>query len=79
MQNCPSCQAPLSEELKECPRCGVLFAKWQERQENVEQGNLSRYQQIATATSSEFNWIILVLVCLTILGVFYFLGQQPID
>jgi len=57
----------------------VLFAKWREREANVEAGDLTRYQRIATATSSEFNWTILILFCSTVLGVLYYMGQKAIQ
>ncbi len=76
MTNCPKCNAAVSEENTECPSCGIFFSKWKEREENVASGNLSRYSALANATSSEFNWTILILVCATVLGILYFLGHQ---
>jgi hypothetical protein len=70
--NCPKCNAPVSTNVDECPQCGILFNKWQQREENVASGNLSRYT-IATATSSEFNWTILGIFCITLISIFYFL------
>jgi hypothetical protein len=31
MKPCPACQRDVSDEAKECPYCGVVFAKWKER------------------------------------------------
>lgn len=76
MNECPSCKTVVADDAKECPKCGVYFVKWKEREENLHAGNLTRYQQVAAATSSEFNWTILILVCLTVLGVLYFLGKS---
>ena len=76
MNNCPQCQAPISENDKECGRCGVLFSKWREREDNVAAGNLSKYSAIANATSSEFNWTILVIVAMTVAGIIYFMAQN---
>jgi hypothetical protein len=76
MTNCPKCNAAVGDEEKECPACGIFFTKWREREENVASGNLNRYQAIAQATSSEFNWVVLVIVCVAIVGVFYLLGQR---
>ncbi|HXT01476.1 MAG TPA: zinc ribbon domain-containing protein [Elusimicrobiota bacterium] len=30
---CPSCGAPSADGAAECPQCGLVFAKWRERQE----------------------------------------------
>lgn len=30
---CPNCGAPSGDGAVECPRCGLVFAKWRERQE----------------------------------------------
>jgi hypothetical protein len=76
MTNCPQCQAPVNEIDKECPRCGILFSKWKERENNVAEGNLSKYSAIANATSSEFNWTILIIVALTVAGIMYFLAHN---
>jgi len=32
IKHCPSCQFGLKEDLEECPRCGIIFKKWQARQ-----------------------------------------------
>jgi hypothetical protein len=69
--NCPNCNAAVGG-LDECPQCGILFSKWALREENVASGNVARYK-IANATSSEFNWAILVIVCIVVAGIFYFL------
>ncbi len=61
MTHCPKCNSPAGSEALECPACGILFSKWQERENNVTSGNLARYS-IANATSSEFNWTILAIV-----------------
>ena len=76
MNNCPKCNAAVSEEDRECPKCGILFSKWKEREDNVASGNVARYSALANATSSEFNWVILVIVCVVIGGVFYFMGRN---
>ena len=70
--NCPKCNAPISAGAEECPQCGILYSKWQQRAENVASGNLGKYN-IANATSSEFNWTILLLVCGVIVAIFYYL------
>ena len=72
MNACPQCQAPVTEADNECPKCGILFSKWKEREANVATGNLSRYSAIANATSSEFNWTILVIVAIVVGVVIYF-------
>ena len=79
MTNCPQCQAPVTEADRECPRCGILFSKWQERENNVASGNLSKYTAIANATSSEFNWTILIIVAITVAGIIYVLAQNAKD
>jgi uncharacterized membrane protein YvbJ len=76
MNNCPQCQAPVSEVDHECPRCGILFSKWKERENNVASGNLSKYSALANATSSEFNWTILVIVAITVAGIILFLAHN---
>jgi uncharacterized membrane protein YvbJ len=30
---CPNCGAPCGADAVECPKCGLVFAKWRERQE----------------------------------------------
>ena len=77
--SCPHCNAVIAESALECSTCGILFSKWKEREENVASGNLSRYASLANATSSSFNWTILVIVCVVILGVFYFMGHNAAE
>jgi uncharacterized membrane protein YvbJ len=72
MTNCPKCNAGVGNEAEQCPQCGILFSKWQQREENVASGNVARYS-IANATSSEFNWVILAIVCVIVIAAFYFL------
>ena len=72
MTNCPKCNAVVGNEAEQCPQCGILFSKWQQREENVASGNVARYS-IANATSSEFNWVILAIVCVVVIAIFYFL------
>jgi hypothetical protein len=60
-----------AEDLQ-CPQCGILFSKWLERESNVASGNISRYAA-ASPTSSGFNWTILAIVCLAIVGIFYWI------
>ena len=31
MTQCPKCAAPVATDLGECPRCGIVFAKYQQR------------------------------------------------
>ena len=50
-----------------------------EREGNVASGNLTKYSAIANATSSEFNWTILVIVAIVVAGIFYFMGQNAKD
>jgi ribosomal protein L40E len=73
--NCPKCNAPVSASAEECPSCGILFSKWELRQTNVAEGNMARYA-IANATSSEFNWTILIIVATVIASIFYFLERN---
>ena len=73
--NCPKCGATVGAMAEQCPQCGILFSKWNERENNVASGNLSRYS-IANATSSEFNWAILGIVCTTLVAVFFFLEHN---
>jgi len=73
--NCPKCNAAISPGAEECAQCGILFGKWQQREENVAMGNTARYK-IANATSSEFNWTILLIVCAVIIGIFYYLEHS---
>lgn len=79
MNNCPKCNASVSDDDTECPACGIFFSKWREREDNVQKGNLSKYSTLANATSSEFNWTILFLVCAAIAGAFFFLAQRATD
>lgn len=30
---CPNCAAPSAEDAAECPKCGLVFAKWRERRD----------------------------------------------
>jgi len=76
MNNCPKCNAATNDADTECPGCGIFFSKWKEREDNVASGNVSRYSGLANATSSSFNWIILVIVCVVIVGIMYFIGQR---
>ena len=76
MINCPKCNASVNDADSECPACGIFFSKWKEREDNVASGNVSRYSAIAHATSSEFNWTILAIVCLVIVAIFYYLGHN---
>jgi len=70
----------VNEEDKECPACGIFFSKWKEREENVVNGNLMRYSAtLAHATSSEFNWTILLIFCAVMIGIFYLIGQRAKD
>lgn len=76
MTNCPQCQAPVGDEDKECPRCGILFSKWKERESNVATGNLSKYSAIANATSSEFNWTVLIIVAIAFAVLIYYMAHN---
>jgi len=76
MNACPQCQTSVDESDKECSKCGVLFSKWQERESNIANGNLSKYNAIANATSQEFNWTVLVIVAIAVGLLFYFLSQN---
>ena len=76
MVNCPQCQEPVGDSDTECPKCGVLFSKWKERENNVANGNLSKYASIANATSSEFNWTILVIVAVVVAGIILFMAHN---
>lgn len=76
MTNCPKCNAVTNESETECPSCGILFSKWKEREDNVATGNVNRYHGLASATSSGFNWTILVIVCVVVLGSFFFLARR---
>ncbi len=76
MINCPQCQTSVSEADKECPQCGILFSKWQERENNISSGNLSKYQAIAQATSQEFNWTILIIVAIAVAGLITYMAQN---
>jgi uncharacterized membrane protein YvbJ len=76
MNNCPKCNAAITEGDLECRACGILFSKWREREDNLATGNMGRYAAIANATSSGFNWTILVVVCLFLGGLIYFMGQN---
>ena len=76
---CPQCQTEVQEADTECPKCGILFSKWKERESNVASGNLSKYSGIANATSSEFNWSILVIIAIAVAGLIYFLAQNAKD
>jgi uncharacterized membrane protein YvbJ len=76
---CPQCQTDVNETDSECPKCGILFSKWKERESNVASGNLSKYSAIANATSSEFNWTFLIIFAIAIAGVLYFVAQNAKD
>jgi hypothetical protein len=67
---------PVNEADNECPKCGILFSKWKERETNVASGDLSKYNAIANATSSEFNWTILVIVAIVVAGILFFMAQN---
>lgn len=73
--NCPKCESPAAESDDQCPRCGILFSKWQERETNISQNNWSRYQMIANATSSEFNWTILIIISIALGVTIWFFGH----
>ena len=76
MNNCPKCQAIVAPEDQECPRCAIVFSKWHEREENIAAGNLSRYDTLAQATSSDFNWTLLIIVCVVFLAALYYVGHE---
>jgi len=76
MDHCPKCNAAVNDADKECPACGIFFSKWKEREDNVASGNLSRYSGLAAATSSEFNWTILIIVCTVVMGILYYLRMK---
>lgn len=76
MNACPQCQTQVSEADDSCPKCGILFSKWKERESNVASGNLSKYSALANATSSEFNWTILVIVAVVVAGIILFMSQN---
>ncbi|OGR89235.1 MAG: hypothetical protein A2992_05665 [Elusimicrobia bacterium RIFCSPLOWO2_01_FULL_59_12] len=71
---CPKCGATAGTSAEECPQCGILFSKWQQRESNVASGDTARYAAIANATSSEFNWTILIIVATVVAAIFYFLN-----
>ena len=73
---CPQCQAEVNDIDLECPKCGILFSKWKERENNVTSGNLSKYSGIANATSNEFNWTVLLIVIAAVSTLFFFLIQN---
>ena len=75
LTNCPKCNAPIAQGASDCAQCGILFSKWQEREDNVAAGNVARYK-IANATSSEFNWVILAIVVTVILGIFFYVEHS---
>jgi uncharacterized membrane protein YvbJ len=79
MINCPHCNTSADEDQKECSSCGILFSKWHEREENVASGNMGRYTKIANATSSEFNWTMLVILCVSLAGAFYLMWHHAIQ
>ncbi len=74
MKSCPQCITAVDEDVTECPKCGILFSKWRERETNVASGNLSKYSAIANATSSEFNWTVLVIVSAAVAGLVLFMS-----
>jgi uncharacterized membrane protein YvbJ len=77
MTNCPNCNAPIASDALECRQCGILFSKWQQRETNVAEGNMARYTtSIANATSSEFNWTILIIVSMVVLSIFFFIEHN---
>jgi uncharacterized membrane protein YvbJ len=76
MTNCPKCNAATNDTDTECPSCGIFFSKWKEREDNVASGNVGRYAGLNNATSSSFNWTILVIFCAVMLGIMYFIGQR---
>ena len=76
MNECPQCQAGVSEADNECPKCGILFSKWKERENNLASGDMSKYSAIANATSSEFNWTVLVIVAIAVAGIILFMAQN---
>jgi hypothetical protein len=73
--NCPKCNALVTPGAEECAQCGILFSKWMQREENVASGNTARYR-VAHATSSEFNWVILLIVCTVVIGIFYYIEHS---
>ncbi len=40
---------------------------------------MTRYAALANATSSGFNWTMLIIVCMVVAGVLYFIGQRAND
>lgn len=72
---CPKCNAQIGASVESCPQCGILFSKWQERENNVASGNMARYS-LANATSSEFNWTILIIVVSVVLAIFYYVEHS---
>lgn len=76
MNNCPKCNVSINETDTECPACGIFFSKWKEREDNVATGNVSRYHALANATSSEFNWVIFLIVIAVVAAVGYYLFRS---
>lgn len=51
MTTCPACQRDIPEERKDCPYCGVVFAKWKSR------AKPQNYQQQEGVQTSEHKMI----------------------
>jgi hypothetical protein len=43
---CPICAAPCGDDAAECPACGLIFAKWRERQEKEKREALEAQKEL---------------------------------
>ncbi|MBV9495748.1 MAG: hypothetical protein JOZ54_15990 [Acidobacteria bacterium] len=87
---CPSCKFPTPEEAEECPRCGVIFAKWQPRpvilhdHDPVEDGRLGKRELkilgIGLAAAIVVTFVpFLSFVFLTLKTLFHELGHAVVS
>lgn len=46
---CPSCSAAANDEAAECPSCGLIFAKWRDRQAKEKKVAVEALETLETA------------------------------
>ena len=54
---CPSCAAPCGEEAAECPACGLIFAKWRDRQEKERLAAVEALEGAAKPKAAANPWV----------------------
>lgn len=55
---CPNCSAQAADGASECPKCGIVFAKWNELQARKKRDEAAELAALTTVATREFNpWL----------------------